>query len=181
MTPSGGKLIPLMNRNTLAVKAKRNLPMTSSRSIKSHRKKLVIGGGEGQQRHTARSFDGGRQQALMPGAVSGNPARRHLSSLGYELRNGAEIFVIDLKCLIGAKTAYFAPKHRPAARTTFIVIRSFAARPRAPFKLCHIKTTSFADFGGYSRALNNARQLETHKYCRRRGDGGFRPTLWWNN
>jgi hypothetical protein len=73
----------------------------------------------------------------MPRAVAGDPARRHLAPLGDELRNRSEIFVVDPQRLVSAEAAHFAPEHRPAARCTFLVIRSFPTGSRAAFHLCH--------------------------------------------
>jgi hypothetical protein len=84
-----------MNRNMLAAKAKQNLLVTSNRGIRiDQRKTLVFGSSEGEQSHAARALDGGRQQALMAGAVSGDPARRHLASFGNKLRDHSEILVV---------------------------------------------------------------------------------------
>jgi len=99
---------------------------------------LVFGSSERQQRHAARPFNGNGEQSLMPGAVSRDPARRHLSPFGDELSYHSEIFVIDPQRFIGAKTAHLSPKHRPAARPSLFIVRSLPVRPRASIhKLCH--------------------------------------------
>jgi hypothetical protein len=82
----------------------------------------------------------------MTGTVSGDPAWCHLAPLGDKLGNRPEILIIDLQRLIGAKTANLASKHRPTALPTFVIIRSFAVRSRAPFELGHISNYLFLSF-----------------------------------
>jgi hypothetical protein len=70
-------------------------------------------------------------------AVSGNPTRGHFPALCDELRNGPDVFVIDLQGFVGAETTHLASEHGSPTRRPLFVVHPVPARPRAHLSLCH--------------------------------------------
>jgi len=83
----------------------------------------------------------------MMSAVAGYPAWGHFPAFRYEWGNGSNVLVVDFQCLVCAEATHLAPKHRSATRTTLVIVRPLAVRPRAWFPLCHgsIYLVSFID------------------------------------
>jgi len=77
-----------------------------------------VTGGKGQQRNIARALDSFRQLTLMIRTGTGNTARRDLTTLGNEIAQRTDIFVIYSRFLVSTETANFATAKTPARSTT---------------------------------------------------------------
>lgn len=138
MIPIAGRITPLIRRNTEEVKARKNLPMTSSRCIGPHLdKSLALGRCEGKQSHAPRPFDGRREQPLVTGTIPRDSAWGHLPTLRHELGNHSDIFVVDHQSLVSAKSTNFAAEHGPPARRSLLIVPAIPHRSCARFPLCH--------------------------------------------
>ena len=138
MTPSGGTTIPVIRRHRDKAKARKNLPMTSSRCIERNRaKSSAFGRCEREQSYTPRPLDGRCEQPLMARAIPRNSARCHLPALRHELGNHSNIFVVDHQCLVSTEPTNFAAEHRPAPRRSLLIITAIPIGPCAGFPLCH--------------------------------------------
>lgn len=73
----------------------------------------------------------------MTGAIPGDPAGRHFSAFGYELRNHSDVFVINHQGLVSTEPTNFATEHRPAPRGPLLIITALPIEPSAALHLCH--------------------------------------------
>src|SRR6202041_878188 len=79
--------------------------MSFMRAMVSPPLALASGAGVREQRHLARVLDRGRDVALVPGAVPGDPARADLAAVGDVLAEKARVLVVHVRDLVVAEGA----------------------------------------------------------------------------
>jgi hypothetical protein len=98
---------------------------------------LLRASSKGQQSDISRLLNRPRQTALVRRADAGQPPRRDLPALGYELRQQTHIFIIDRFDLLDAELANFLAPEKLAA--AFALTTGTSAWTRAAWRSAAVR------------------------------------------